>query len=600
MESQETEQGEKWAGDFGKEYTDRNPQDIDDFDKVYLKNFAITRTELNKEFLKEIPKQAKILEIGCNVAAQLDGLKKLGFTDLTGTDVSKYAIEKAKQKHPEINFYIGSALKLPFKDNEFDLVFTSGVLIHIHPKDLPKAISEIQRISKKYIWCFEYFSQELKEIEYHGNKNILWKRDFLSQFLNQYPNLKIIKQKKLNYIEDDNIDHMFLLEKHKPDLKINNNMKYCAKCTTPSTRPHLIFDEQGICDACRNAEKKHNKEKGIDWDARFEELKQILNKYKRNDGYYDCLIPVSGGKDSTFQVYMMKKLGMNPLAVTFAQCSITKIGQHNLDNLAELGVDHIIFRPNRKAYRKLFKIGFEKFGDSCYPCHLGIHTIPFQIAVKMNIPLIIWGENTQLEYGGKMSNQNILDKKFRDTYQLIGYSPEELLENGFKKQEIQPYIYPSDEELKKIGVAGIFLGYYIKWDARKQVEIVKKLGFQPRDRRAEGSYIGYENVDEKFVRIHDYLMWLKFGFGRTTTQTSIDIRNKRMTRQQAIDLVRKYDNEKPQEYFDEFCEFVGKTPEEADEIFDKFTNKKIFKTDEQGNLIKDIEGNPILKNPLQD
>jgi pseudaminic acid biosynthesis-associated methylase len=211
--SDKTEQEQKWANEFGNEYIDRNPKNIQELDNIYIKSFGITRTSLNKEFLLDLSRDIKILEVGCNVGAQLTGLQELGFEDLTGIEISKKATEQAKQNTKNINFLNASALNLPFKDNSFDLTFTAGVLIHINPRDLNKVIDEIYRTSKKYIWGWEYFSEECQEIEYRGNKNMLWKNNFMQLFLDRHRDLKIIKQKKVKYLDSKNQDHMFLLEK---------------------------------------------------------------------------------------------------------------------------------------------------------------------------------------------------------------------------------------------------------------------------------------------------------------------------------------------------------------------------------------------------
>jgi len=209
----ETEQAKKWEGNFGDEYTDRNPQTKEAMDELYQNNFGITRAQLNKDFLDFLPKDIKILEVGCNVGTQLAHLKALGFNNLTGVEISDYALNKAKQNDPNINFLKASALSLPFADNSFDFVFTSGVLIHIHPEDVKKAIDEFHRVSKKYIWGFEYYSEQCKEIEYHGNKELLWKNDFMNLFLQRHSDLEVVNNRKLKYLGSENRDEMFLLQK---------------------------------------------------------------------------------------------------------------------------------------------------------------------------------------------------------------------------------------------------------------------------------------------------------------------------------------------------------------------------------------------------
>ena len=213
MENQIKEQADKWRGIFGKDYTDRNPQTISEMENLYIKNFGVKRTELNSEFLEGLSKDMKILEVGCNVGTQLRVLESQGFTNLTGIEVQDYAVGVARNLSPKINFVVGSALNLPFEDNSFDLVFTAGVLIHINPKDLDKVLREIHRVSKKYIWGYEYFSEEYKEIDYRSNKELGWKNDFLGAYMGKFSDLNLLKEKKIDYLDDSNTDHMFLLKK---------------------------------------------------------------------------------------------------------------------------------------------------------------------------------------------------------------------------------------------------------------------------------------------------------------------------------------------------------------------------------------------------
>lgn len=368
-------------------------------------------------------------------------------------------------------------------------------------------------------------------------------------------------------------------------------MRYCKKCVMPDTKPDLSLDENGVCDACRAAELK-NKE--IDWEARKKELEQILKKYRIKDSRrYDCIIPVSGGKDSHFQTHVIKNIyGLNPLCVTFSACKSTELGKKNLQNLREMGVDHILFTPDPTVYKKLFRLGFEKVGDPCWPCHVGIFTYPVRVAVQYKVPLIIWGENPQLEYGGPATSTTnpTVDKKWLEKYGgLLGKSVEDWLQEGLSLSELKSYIYPSDEEIHAVGVTGIFLGYYLKWDAREQVKIVRReYGFNIKeDGPVPGACLNYENLDCGFVDIHDYLMYLKYGFGRTTSQVCIDIRNGRMTREEAIKLVEKYDGKV--ERVKEFCDFIGITENEFWKIADSFRGKDVWEKDSKGKWKKKVK-----------
>jgi len=365
-------------------------------------------------------------------------------------------------------------------------------------------------------------------------------------------------------------------------------MKYCSRCLYPDTKPELQFDENGVCSACNYTELKEK----TDWITKEKDFKEILDKFRsKNKNNYDCIIPVSGGKDSTFQTYTIKeKYGLNPLVVNLHPLDQTDIGRKNLENLKKLGVDCIEFTPNPTVYSKLAKFGLTELGDFQWPEHIGIFTIPVQIAVKFQIPLIIWGETPE-EYG-------VATEKHHVTYFLDKINPLDMTKHGFKKEELIPYIYPSSDEIKKIGVTGIFLGSYIKWDIFKQLEIVKGLGFSENDEIKEGTYDKWENLDVYFTVFHDYFKFLKYGFGRTTDHVSIEIRHDRMTREKGKELIKKYEGKIPTKFLKEFLDAANITEDEFHEICDKFTNKEIFHTDENGNLIKDDEKNLILKNEI--
>lgn len=210
-----TYQEENWGGNHGNEYNQRNPQNIEDMDKIYAQNYGgVTRSDLNKEFIDTLLRDIKILEVGAGVGAQLDGLQKMGFQNLYGIEINRDAIEISKKNLKGVDIILSSALDLPFKDNYFDLVFTSGVLIHISPDNIKTVIKEIVRCSKKYIWGFEYFAEDYTEVNYRGKDDLLWKTNFAQLYLDTFPELKLNKEKKIKYTGDDNVDVMFLLEKN--------------------------------------------------------------------------------------------------------------------------------------------------------------------------------------------------------------------------------------------------------------------------------------------------------------------------------------------------------------------------------------------------
>lgn len=373
-------------------------------------------------------------------------------------------------------------------------------------------------------------------------------------------------------------------------------MKYCTRCVMPDTKPDLLLDEEGVCNACRSFEKR----KEIDWSIRRKEFFQVTDKYKSKDGSnWDCIIPVSGGKDSTYQVLKVLQLGLNPLCVTATTCHLSEIGRKNIENIKSFGVDYIEFSPNIKVRRKLNKIGLTQVGDISWPEHVGIFTIPVRAAVEFNVPLIVWGENSQNEYGGPAaaSEDHVLNRRWLEEFGgLLGLRVSDLIGlDGIETRQLVPYSYPSDEELAKVGVTGIFLGYYFPWDGYSNALIAQANGFVTKSTVVEGSVVNYENLDNLQTGIHDYFKYLKFGFGRATDITCLHLRRGRITREFAVEFVNKHDGKFPWSYLDVPLQDIIKpldiTVDDFIKICDRFTNKKIFLTDARGNLVKDREGN---------
>ncbi|MBN1800506.1 MAG: N-acetyl sugar amidotransferase [Candidatus Lokiarchaeota archaeon] len=373
-------------------------------------------------------------------------------------------------------------------------------------------------------------------------------------------------------------------------------MRYCKNCVMPETKPDLYIDEDGICNACRS----YMNRKEIDWKARKDELLKILEKYRSKDGSnWDCIIPVSGGKDSHFQTIRMLELGMNPLCVTATTCDLSDIGRKNIENIKNLGVDYIEFSPNKQIRRKLNKIGLKQVGDISWPEHVGIFTMPIQVAVQYNVPLIVWGENSQNEYGGPAADaeNNVLNRRWLEEFGgLLGLRVSDLIGmDGIKKNHLIPYVYPSDEELQRVGVTGIFLGFYIPWDGYSNALIAQGYGFTTYHMTIEGSCVNYENLDNHQTGIHDYFKYLKFGFGRATDLACLHIRRGRITRKDGLELVKRHDGKFPWTYLGKPIEEIllplDITLEEFVKICDRFTNKKLFKCDSTGRLIKNHDGN---------
>ena len=380
-------------------------------------------------------------------------------------------------------------------------------------------------------------------------------------------------------------------------------VKYCTKCVYPETKPDLFFNEEGVCSACVAADEKHEE---IDWKKREKDFFEIIEDYKvKSTTGYDCIVPVSGGKDSTYQAYFMKFVcGLNPLLVCFETTSVTEVGRKNLDNLSEMGMDVIHFKKNHEVYRKMVVESFKRIGDEMWPNHIGIFTIPVMVAVKFNIPLIIWGENPQQEYGGPLETikNRVLNRNWLEEFGgLLGNRIQDMVGvEGITEKELTPYFYPDDEDIEKVGVTGLFLGHYFFWDAREQLEVVKKHGFAIKeDGPVEGTYTNYENIDEKLVGLHDYLKFVKYGFGRASDHACLDIRNKRISREKAVELVQEFDGKYPHWGINNFIEYSGMRKIQVDEVIDSFTNPILFKTDEEGNFIRDDDFNLILNSAIE-
>lgn len=373
-------------------------------------------------------------------------------------------------------------------------------------------------------------------------------------------------------------------------------LKYCTRCVMPDTKPDLKLDEQGVCNACRSFENR----KEVDWDKRRIELERLLERYRRPDGSnWDCIVPVSGGKDSTFQVIRMLQLGLNPLCVTSTTCDLADIGRRNIQNLKNLGVDYVEFTPNPIVRRKLNRIGLEQVGDISWPEHVGIFTIPVRAAVQYGVPLLVWGENSQNEYGGPASaaENNILDRRWLEEFGgMLGLRVTDLIGlEGITAKDIIPYSYPSDDELRRVGVTGMFLGHYLPWDGYANALIAQANGFETLRTTVEGSVVNYENLDNHQTGIHDYFKFLKFGFGRATDISCLHLRRSRITRQDAQDMVRRHDGKFPWTCLGKPLEAIlsplGLSVDQFTKICDRFTNKKVFLRDAKGNLIKDSQGN---------
>ena len=390
--------------------------------------------------------------------------------------------------------------------------------------------------------------------------------------------------------------------------KKKNFLRYCKKCLIPETRPHTEISEDGACSAC----KYYAQRKEIDWEQRKKELIKVLKKYKKNDKYYDCIIPSSGGKDSTYQVLKAKEFGMNPLVVTITTDWLTPLGRKNIENVKNIGVDYIEYSLNPKIRKKLNKFTLDTIGDITWSEESGIFCSVARLACKMDISLIIWGENPQNENGGPEKNADffgdIIQKVDGDWFEEFvcpgGLRSSDILENWSNEKiteiDLLPYTYPSDEELEKAQLNGIFLGHYIPWDGHSNAEYVKKHGFTTYGKWVEGNIVDYENLDNYLMRIHDYFKFLKYGYDRVTDWCSLSIRRGRIEREEAIQLTREFGGKYPSSYLGkdlkEILNYINISEEEFKIICEKFTNKNIFKKNSDGSLFYDNTGSLIKIN----
>jgi N-acetyl sugar amidotransferase len=343
----------------------------------------------------------------------------------------------------------------------------------------------------------------------------------------------------------------------------NDKLNYCKRCCLPETVEGIKFDEMGICQACQSSEHKMH----INWKEKQEALKAILERHKHKSGdNYDCIVPISGGKDSTFQLHVIVNVyGMKPLAVTHSHGWYSETGRANLENaLKRFNVDHVMFTPNPDLVRRLSRRSLEMIGDACWHCHAGVGAFPLHIAVKYNIPLIIWGESVS-ETSGRATHLEPV--KFDREYfmrQSVKVGADKMACDYISRRELVFYEPPPAQDLERAGVEGIFLGNYMFWDEERQVEfVVSEYGW--KEHYVECAYKHYKSVECRMAGIHDYTKFLKRGFGRGTDQASLDVRAGLLTREEGFELAKATDTRKP-ESLQEYLGLVGLTEKEMEDI----------------------------------
>lgn len=379
-------------------------------------------------------------------------------------------------------------------------------------------------------------------------------------------------------------------------------VKFCKKCVMSNQRPAstvefkhtkdskkitMNFDEHGVCDACRTAEIKDN----IDWGMREEELIALLDKHRKSDGSYDCLVPGSGGKDSAYQAHVLKyKYGMNPLTVTWPPILYTDYGLKNWKNWLDSGFDNISFYRNGKVMKLLTKLSIENLLHPFQTFILGQKNLAPKIAAAHGINLVFYGEN-EAEYGNPIADNmtSLRDKSYHsfdhleDIY-LGGVSVPELIEKyDVRLSDILTFLPPKAEVLEKANIEVHYLGYYLKWTPQEvYYYAVENTGFKARPFRTQGTYSKYSGIDDKIDDLHFYTTHIKFGIGRASYDASQEIRNKHITREEGVALVRRFDGEFPDRYFNEIMDYIGMSPEHFHGLCDKFRSPHLWGKDEKG------------------
>ena len=373
-------------------------------------------------------------------------------------------------------------------------------------------------------------------------------------------------------------------------------VKFCSKCVMSNQRPvsevefkHNIqtkkktmnFDDEGICDACRANEKKN----AIDWDAREKELLELLDKHRSKDGSYDCIVPGSGGKDSAYQAHVLKyKYGMNPLTITWPPILYTDYGYKNWKNWIDSGFDNISFNRNGQVMKLLTKLSIENLLHPFQTFMLGQKNLAPKLALKFKIPLIFYGEN-EAEYGNPIADNStsLRDKSYfsfsnyNDLY-LGGVSVSKLTqEYKLNKSDIDVFLPPSETELSQMDIQVHYLGYYLRWTPQEvYYYATEHTGFQARPFRTQGTYSKYNSIDDKIDDLHYYTTYIKFGIGRATYDASQEIRNNHITREEGQALVKKFDGEFPDRYFQELMDYLEIKPEYFHELCNQFRSPHLW------------------------
>ena len=367
---------------------------------------------------------------------------------------------------------------------------------------------------------------------------------------------------------------------------------FCKRCVVSNQRPRISFDKEGICSACRFSDHKNN---GINWEKRENQLAQLCDKHRSLDGSYDVVVPSSGGKDSNYVAHMLKnKYNMHPLLVTWSPQVHTELGRKNLTSVIDSGFDSILITANGEVNRKLTKAAFINMGDPHQAFIYGQFSAPFKVAIQYKIPLVFYGEDTEVEYGGSMehADRSSLDYEVFTKHRFSSLSPSSFEQYGFKASDLEKYGLSEEEvkSIKELNIKQYFFGYFSKWIPQENVKCaIEHTGFKASEVRSEGTYSKDSSLDNLLDGFHYYLSYIKFGLGRCISDAAHEVRDGYMTRDEAIALVKKYDGEFPIKYYQEFLDYCDITEEEFREIIDSWRSHHIWKFEKNEWKLK----NPI-------
>lgn len=365
---------------------------------------------------------------------------------------------------------------------------------------------------------------------------------------------------------------------------------WCKRCVYPSSSAvPLTFNDDGVCSGCL----VHEQKKKIDWDERLEILTEEIEPFRRSSGY-ECIIPVSGGKDSYYQVHFVKeKLGLNPLLVTYNGNNYLDVGWRNMLRMKEaFNVDHMVISPSIDLLIRLNRLCFRKMGDMNWQNHAGIFTSPMKVAVQMDIPLVFWGEHGFADMGGMYSMHDFVEytARYRKDQAQHGYDWYDMLgddEDVIEEHELEWFKYPPDEAVERVGLRGLYISNFDPWDANAHSKLViEKYGWEPSPEPFERTYRRMSNLDDRYENgAHDYLKWVKFGYGRATDHAAKDIRLGYLTRDEGVEMVRKYDHVRPSDLY-YWLDYVERDEPWFDRHADSFRDARVWVRGSQGEWLK--------------